>query len=619
MTQRPNVLVLITDQERRAPAYESEAATRFRSEHMPARRWLLENGVDFGWHYTGATACSPSRPTLLTGHYPSLHSVTQTSGIAKHHGDSRLRWLEPREVPTLGDYFRAGGYESVYKGKWHVSDADLRDDDGKVVRTNNGAGKVIPEGVRAYESANLLDAVGFDGWIGPEPHGAALSDSGVRRDPLFAEQVEQWLAARAAREDDRPFLLVSSFVNPHDICLWPGFALRPPVALSDENVPTIEAPPSAEEDLSTKPTAQQRYRHAYLQMYGPEDMMRNVYENHIGAYRKFYYHLHQLVDREIERVLAALRRSPFFENTVIVFTSDHGELLGAHGGLHQKWFNMYDETVRVPFSVSHAGQFGPRGRKIEEWVTSHVDLVPTLLGLAGLDPVALSAKLRETHSEVHPLVGRDLSPLVRGETPERSSTAVYFATEDRILEGDMQVAAIAQRLPPIRHVLATAYDSVRGCPTSIEGIVARLEADALPPGGASPGQTWKLVRYFDDPDLWSTPGVCDTYRYQAGERAGQLEQRTKPYPDEWELYDLDADPAEMTNLAGRSDYAPVFAHLKNVLEDERARKRLARNTPRPYAVTDPLPPAERPWIDLSLVPGLADFLDRFVGVDEPTE
>lgn len=616
MSERPNVLLLITDQERRAPAYESDALSSFRRERMPAHRWLLENGVDFGWHYTGATACSPSRPTLLTGHYPSLHSVTQTSGIAKHHGDRRLRWLLPRDVPTLGDYFRAGGYETVYKGKWHVSDADLRDDEGNVIRTNNGSGEVIDEGVRAYEEANLLDSVGFDGWIGPEPHGAALSDAGVRRDEIFATQVEGWLRSRADRDDDRPFLLVASFVNPHDICLWPGFAMRPPTSLADEHVPRVDPPPSADEDLSTKPRAQQRYRHAYLQMYGPEDMMRNVYENHIGAYRRFYYHLHQMVDAQIDRVLRAVRQSPFFDNTIIAFTSDHGELLGAHGGLHQKWFNMYDETVRVPFSVSHAGGFGPQGRKVEDLVTSHVDLVPTLIGLAGLDAKELGQTLESTHTEVHPLVGRDLSPIVRGEAPARESTAVYFATEDRILEGDQQVAAIAQRLPPVRHVLATAYDSVRGCPTCVEGVVARLEADALPTANGAAGHTWKLVRYFDDPDLWTNPGVRDEYRYQAGERAGEIDARTEPYEDEWELYDLDEDPAELTNLASSAEHTAVFEHLKGVLSDERARKRLDRKHPRPYVETGPLPPASRPWIDLAAVPGLADLLDRFVSVDD---
>lgn len=612
METRPNILLVITDQERHAPAYESSAVASFRDERLPARRWLAENGVRFERHYTGATACSPSRPTLLTGHYPSLHSVTQTSGIGKHHGDSRLRWLLPRDVPTLGDYFRAGGYETVYKGKWHVSDADLRDDRGRTIRSNDSTGAPVVDGIRAYEQANLLDAVGFDGWIGPEPHGAALSDAGIRRDPIFATQVCGWLEERATRNDDRPFLLVASFVNPHDICLWPTFALRPPVPLADENVPAIDAPPSADEDLSSKPTAQQRYRHAYLQMYGPERLMRNVYERHLGAYRRFYYHLHQLVDHEIDRVLTTLETSRFAEDTVVVFTSDHGELLGAHGGLHQKWFNMYDETVRVPFSVSRPGGFGEAGRTVDDVVTSHVDVVPTLLGLAGLDSAELSASLRATHSEVHPLVGRDLSAIIRNEAAPPPSSAVYFTTEDRILEGDRQVAALAQALPALKQVFQVAYDSIRDCPTTIEGIVARLDDDV--PGQA--GRTWKLVRYFDDPDSWSTPGVEDAYRHQSGPRAGDVEHRNTPYPDEWELYDLDSDPSEEHNLAGTAGSLAVFEHLKGVLGDERARKRLARTHPRPYATTQPLPMAESPWIDLAAVPGLPAFLDWFVQAED---
>lgn len=606
---KPNFLILITDQERHAPPYENEDVARFRAEHMPARRWLSENGVRFERHYTGATACSPSRPTLLTGHYPSLHAVTQTSGIAKHHGDARLRWLLPRDVPTLGDYFRAGGYETVYKGKWHVSDADLHDEQGRIVRSNDSAGRPVADGIRAYEQANLLDDVGFDGWIGPEPHGAALSDSGIRRDPIFATQVSGWLEERASRNDDRPFLLVASFVNPHDICLWPTFALQPPVPLHDENVPTIPAPPSADEDLSHKPMAQQLYRRAYLQMYGPEALMRNVYENHLAPYRRFYYHLHQLVDREIDRVLATLRSTRFFDDTVIVFTSDHGELLGAHGGLHQKWFNMYDETVRVPFSVSHSGAFGPRGKVVEDVITSHVDLVPTLIGLAGLDAAELSHELEGTHAEVQPLVGRDLSAMIRDESDGPTSSAVYFATEDRILEGDQQVAALAQAMPALRHVFATAYDAIRGCPTTIEGIVAKVGDDALP--GAS-GHVWKLVRYFDDPDVWSNPGVEDAYRYQSGPRAGEVEHRTEPYPDEWELYDLTEDPTEQTNVADRPFHTAVFEHLRALLADERTRKRLTRTSPRPYATITPHALAERPWVDLASVPGLPSFLDWFV-------
>ena len=96
----------------------------------------------------------PSRATLFTGQYPSLHGVAKTSGIAKQATDPAMGWLDPDEVPTLGDWFRAGGYQTHYRGKWHVSHADLEipgshegvmasDDDGRLDRPRGGG---VPQG-----------------------------------------------------------------------------------------------------------------------------------------------------------------------------------------------------------------------------------------------------------------------------------------------------------------------------------------------------------------------------------------------------------------------------------------------------------------------------------------
>lgn len=122
---RPNVLLIMTDQERYPPPYEFEALAGFRREHLPARTSLQDDGVSFHRHYVGSTACLPSRTTLFTGHYPSLHGGVQTDGLAKAATDPAMSWLDPETVPTLGDWFRAGGYRSHYRGKWHISHADL--------------------------------------------------------------------------------------------------------------------------------------------------------------------------------------------------------------------------------------------------------------------------------------------------------------------------------------------------------------------------------------------------------------------------------------------------------------------------------------------------------------
>ena len=130
-------------------------------------------------HYAGSTACSPSRATLYTGQYPSLHGVTQTPGAAKESFDPDVFWLDPNTVPTMGDYFRAAGYETFWKGKWHASDEDIL-----IPGTKNALQAIIQRlvfGIRKeklYERANRLKSFGYSAWLGPEPHGADPRNSG---------------------------------------------------------------------------------------------------------------------------------------------------------------------------------------------------------------------------------------------------------------------------------------------------------------------------------------------------------------------------------------------------------------------------------------------------------
>ena len=90
-----------------------------------ARESIRDGALEFHRHYAGSTACLPSRVTLFTGQYPSLHGASQTDGLAKKVDDPAMMWLDPDSVPTLGDWFRAGGYQTHYRGKWHVSNAGL--------------------------------------------------------------------------------------------------------------------------------------------------------------------------------------------------------------------------------------------------------------------------------------------------------------------------------------------------------------------------------------------------------------------------------------------------------------------------------------------------------------
>jgi arylsulfatase A-like enzyme len=349
--------------------------------------------------------------------------VTQTDGLGKAHDDSRLRWLRRGEVPTLGNWFRAAGYDTHYDGKWHISHADLIDSGtGQSLDTNDDNGVVDPAAVQRYLDADPLGPYGFSGWVGPEPHGAKLSNAGIRRDPLIADRVVAWLehryAARRAGDpaSQRPFLLVASFVNPHDIVLFPGWARRNPLGPSPLAPPPVPAAPTAEEDLSTKPAAQIAFREAYYSGYGPAWSIERTYRRNAQQYRDLYYRLHAEVDGPIDRVRRAVTDnagSTGPHDTILVRTADHGDLLGAHGGLHQKWFNLYDEATRVPFVVARVGDRATTGRTVAA-PTSHVDLVPTLLSAAGVDVGAVAAVLSESFTEVHPLPGRDLMPIVDG-------------------------------------------------------------------------------------------------------------------------------------------------------------------------------------------------------------
>ena len=585
---RPDIVILMTDEERAAPPYESDAVAEWRRNALPGRAWFHDHAVDFRRHYTGSLACVPSRPTIFTGQYPDVHGVTQTDGLGKMADDSRLRWLPEGEVPTLGHWFRAAGYDTHYDGKWHISHADLHDADGNVVATNDADGNVDAAAVARYLDANPLDAYGFDGWVGPEPHGAGLANAGVRRDPLIADRVVAWLVDRYARRRDgdaaaqRPFLLVASFVNPHDIVLFPAWARRgSPIDPSPLDPPPIAPPPTADEDLRSKPAAQIAYREAYPSGYGPAARVAATYRNGAQTYRDLYYRLHAEVDGPLDRVRRAVTDGGSDE-AVIVRTSDHGELLGAHGGLHQKWFNLYDEATRVPFSIARVGAQATTGAVVVDAPTSHVDIVPTLLAAAGIDADEVAGELRSDFSELHPLPGTDLMPIVDDPARADRDRGVYLMTRDNMLEGDSGASALARRFgrearpPRPLQIRVPAHVAA-----NFEGIFRRVD-----------GRLWKLVRTFDDPDTWTEPGE----RHLAATGPAGDRRRSSPLPDQWELYDLDGDPIEAVNRAGDDRCADVFAILRDALAAERARAVPRRNRPWPYATREPLggPVTRRP-------------------------
>ncbi|OXM82986.1 arylsulfatase [Paenibacillus rigui] len=554
--RRPNILLVLVDEERYPPVYETSALRAWRQKHLLAHEWLRHNGMEFHRHYTGSVACCPSRATLLTGQYPSLHGVTQTSFPGKDAASPDIYWLDPNTVPTLGDYFRAGGYQTYYYGKWHVSHADIgipgTHDAFPSYDPSTGFPDQNKESI--YIHADRLEAYGFHGWVGPEPHGVKPHNSGssaaiglAGRDQIYAAEAAAQIESldrqykRAPGEDFPPWLIVCSFVNPHDIALFGEISRRSPLFRFEveRTVPDIPPPPTLSETLLAKPRCQRSYREIYPLAFQPTA--------NTTFYRQLYYQLQKNVDRQMLQVLHRLQASSFYEDTIVVFTSDHGELLGAHGGLHQKWYCAYEENIRVPLIIHNPKLFpSPASAELP---TSHVDLLPTLLGLAGIDQVQARMRLKTDHTEVHPLVGRDLSPLMLDQDTVVREEPIYFMTDDDPTRNESQVGIWGMPYQPVVQ------------PNRIETVIARLSADGK-------RALWKYSRYFE-----------------------RLEPRPHPndpkVTDEYELYNLSEDASERVNLA-RPELATeasrqAQAELAVLLEEQRRRKRLmpsTQNTPR---------------------------------------
>jgi arylsulfatase A-like enzyme len=242
-------------------------------------------------------------------------------------------------------------------------------------------------------------------------------------------------------------------------------------------------------------------------------------------------------------VYERLLRSRFRDDTIIVFTSDHGEMLGAHGGMHQKWYQAYEETIHVPLIIT--GKPVTESARNVDALTSHADLLPTLLGLAGIDAEETAREVAKTHGETRRLVGRDLSAVVRGEAHIPPGEAVYFMTVDDVAQGLSQVTGQRQW----KNVLP---------PNQVEAIVVELD-----------GVLWKYVRYCQE---------VVAYANITNPNITQIQQDYTSVEDQYEQYKLLDDPTEITNLAwpGQETAESLSARprLDEILAEQRKMKRL---------------------------------------------
>ena len=572
LCHKPNILIIMVDQQRYPTVYENQELKAWRKKYLVAEEILKSRGIEFKNHYAGSTACSPSRATLYTGQYPSLHGVSQTDGAAKGAYDPDMYWLDPSTVPTMGDYFRIGGYRTYWQGKWHVSKSDII-----VPGTKNAFltydpknGVPLPDREQLYRNANILDYYGFNEWVGPEPHGSNPRNSGASaatgvsgRDVVYSHDTVELIKnldgeykTKGGKQD--PWLVMCSFVNPHDIAMFGAFTRVSPNFnfRVDPSVPNIPPAPTAAESLYSKPSAQSSYKNVYPHALQP--LLDTLF------YRKLYYSLQLEVDRQICMVLDAIMKSSLYNNTVIIFTSDHGELLGAHG-LFQKWYQAYEEAIHVPLIIHNPILF--KEPKTVDMLTSHVDILPTILGITGLNQWAIQERLCNDHTEVHPLVGRNLTPLIFGDLNFKGyDEPIYFMTDDNFTKGLNQVS-----------VTGIPYHAVIQ-PNSIETVIA-----ALPTGSGGTKQIWKYSRYFDNPQFWSIPGREQQYTYKGPVTTTfnlgctyDSPLKTQPVAEQYEMYNLTIDPLETSNLT----YTPycklkgIMNILDGLLQEQCTKKRL---------------------------------------------
>jgi len=341
----PNVLLIMTDQQT-ADALSFRAGREF--IHTPALDSLAERGTFFTRAYTPNPLCMPARVSIFSGRFP--HETTVTDNTPMYSGFK----VDPDEFTSLGTYFRQAGYRTGYFGKWHL----------------------------CYDQAK------------PETHGFAELDA-QQKDAVTADHAVTFLRSR----HDRPFLLVTSFLNPHNVAelsrgqpLSNGPIGEPPALEQLPPPPVNLAPPAFEPDTMT--TIRRGY-HANQRLFPVGHFSPSMWR----ALRWGYYRLVEKVDAEIGRVLTALREAGLEENTLIVFVSDHGECAGAHGLMQKTVF--YEESVKVPLIVKAPGQ--TQARETTAFVNTGVDLLPTLLDYAGLPKPAR-------------LPGESLRRLVAGET-----------------------------------------------------------------------------------------------------------------------------------------------------------------------------------------------------------
>jgi choline-sulfatase len=358
-----NILLILTDQQH----IDTIAAGGCRHVRTPALDRLKTSGISFTLSYTANPLCSPARSAIFTG---------RTSSECEVYVNGRS--VRP-DIPNLGQWFSEHtDYETFYAGKWHLP---------RTYTSNIPGFKVVNTGIGGF---------------------------GYLCDTAMSRACEGFLQNRSK---SKPFLLVASFMQPHDICEWLRLNMDDPGKLRYPELAgeLPELPDNFEYD-DNEPEAIRKKRLGNEPFKGNWDKLQWRY------YRWSYYRNIEQVDAEIGRVLRAIKDSGREKDTLVVFTADHGEGMGHHQMVRKSSF--YNEAAKVPLLFSWPGHI-VENKTDTIHLTSGLDITPTLCDYAGIQPPAdmrgvslrpiIEAKRGSSHDFIVSEVSTNTGRMVRTE------------------------------------------------------------------------------------------------------------------------------------------------------------------------------------------------------------
>ncbi|MBM3215810.1 DUF4976 domain-containing protein, partial [Candidatus Poribacteria bacterium] len=370
---------------------------------MPNAERLASEGLRFNRAYTVTAHCCPSRASFMTGLYPSRHGIH--NNIMNR---AAIHTVLNEGVSTFGESLAASGYRMLYSGKWHVTTTENPCDRGweELLVT---AGKGTHHGLHfadwkerarretPSQGARARGTLRREGWGDFRLYGTSAPRPDT--DPYHPGDLrvvhEAVRGIESLSESDQPWCLYVGTIGPHDPYIVPEHYAR----MYDPA--DVELPPNYADAMEDKPRVYQRQRRFWSQL--SDDEVRESIAH--------YWGFCTMQDDLLGITLDALEASGMADDTLVVYTSDHGDCVGAHG-LYLKGVAAFDETYRIPLVMRWRNGIASPGREVDEFI-SMADFAPTFVELAGSDPPA------------HSYSGNSLVPFLRGETPSDWRDAFY--------------------------------------------------------------------------------------------------------------------------------------------------------------------------------------------------